>query len=82
MDGIRYDRHAPRRPTSLTLNQDLVRKAQALGGDLSERVERLLARDIEASPDDRSLDAAIDGSNDLIARFGLIGDEVNDGRFG
>lgn len=82
MDGSWYDRTAAKKPTNLTLNQDLVTKARALGGSLSERVERLLAAEIEAEARRQaSLDSAIESSNELIATHGLFGDDHNDGRF-
>ena len=38
-----YDLTAPKRPVNMTLNEDLVRKARELTGNLSEQVETLLA---------------------------------------
>ena len=85
MDGLWYDRDAPKKPTNLTLNQDLVAKAKALGGSLSDRVERLLAAEVEAEARrraDAALDEAIDRSNAFIAKYGHFADEFTEDRYG
>ena len=82
MDSVWYDQNAPKRPTNLTLNQDLVAKAKDLGGSLSERVERLLAMDVEAESRKRAdvlLDNSVACSNAFIARHGSVADDHNDG---
>lgn len=82
MDHRLYDPTAAKRPTNLSLNQDLVAKVRAMGGSLSERVERLLARDLESEAMRRAaLAASIEDSNALMESHGLVGDEFNDGRF-
>ncbi len=76
------DRSAPKRATSLMLNADLVAKAEALGLDLSERVERLLEREVEAllagnRPTLAEIESTIEASNELVERFGSFADEFN-----
>ena len=82
MDGI-YDRQAPKRPVSLSLNEDLVRRAESLTGDLSERVETLLADYVataerERDERERRLDAAIAAWNDFDAEHGSFADQYLD----
>lgn len=80
MDGI-YDRQAPKRAVTLSLNEDLVRRAEALAGNLSERVERLLADAIgqeERDERERRLDAAIAAWNEFDAKHGSFADQYLD----
>jgi len=41
---IGYDLHAPKRPTNLSINEDLLRQAKELGINLSATLESELAR--------------------------------------
>ncbi|HYC02229.1 MAG TPA: type II toxin-antitoxin system CcdA family antitoxin [Azospirillaceae bacterium] len=82
MDGAWYDISAPKEETNLTLNQDLVAKVRALGGSLSERVERLLEGELQAEARRQaSIDAAIDAHNEFTRKHGFLFDEFNNGRF-
>lgn len=82
MDGI-YDPQAPKRAVTLSLNEDLVRRAEALAGDLSERVEGLLADSVareeqERNERERRLDAAIAAWNEFDAKHGSFADQYVD----
>jgi len=82
MDGI-YDRQAPKRPVTLSLNADLVRRAESLAGNLSERVERLLADHVAAEERERDererrLDATIAALNEFDAVHGSFADQYLD----
>lgn len=75
-----YDLNAPKRPVNMTLNQDLVRRARALTGNLSERVEQLLAEYLLAehkrcAERDARLDAAIEALNAFDETHGSFADE-------
>lgn len=75
-----YDLDAPKRPVNMTLNQDLVRRARALTGNLSERVEHLLAEYVAAEHKKRTerdarLDAAIEALNAFDEAHGSFADE-------
>lgn len=75
-----YDVRAPKRPVNMSLNEDLVRRARAYTGNLSEQVERLLAAYVleeQKRRDERNkrLDAAIDAWNAFDARHGSFADE-------
>lgn len=67
-------------PVSLMLSADVLRRARALPGDLSERIERLLAAHLAAEeaghddPDHR-LDRAIAGWNTVDAQHGSFADD-------
>lgn len=78
--SIGYDPNAPKRPVNMSLNEDLVRKARDLVGNLSDHVERLLAEFVMAEQRRRTeaesrLDAAIDGWNAFNERFGSFADK-------
>ncbi|CAO3419751.1 type II toxin-antitoxin system CcdA family antitoxin [Azospirillum doebereinerae] len=82
MDGI-YDRQAPKRPVNLSLNEDLVRRAESLTGNLSERVEKLLAdyvatEERERDERGRRLDATIAALNEFDAIHGSFADQYLD----
>jgi len=82
MDGI-DDRQAPKRAVSLSLNEDLVRRAESLTGNLSERVEKLLAdyvatEERERGERERRLDATIAALNEFDAIHGSFADQYLD----
>jgi antitoxin CcdA len=77
---IGYDQDAPKRPVNMSLNEDLVRKAREMTGNLSEQVEKLLAEFVLAeqrrrAEEDALLDAAVRGWNEFDERFGSFADE-------
>jgi antitoxin CcdA len=68
---------ARKAPTNLSLPADLVRRARALGLNLSQVVERALAAAIREAEQGRWLaenDQAIDQYNAFVERHGVFGD--------
>lgn len=68
-----FDPQAPKRPTNMTLNEDLVRRSRAFTANLSETVETLLAgfveeHEREAQKGDAGAAAFIEMHNALVAR--------------
>lgn len=74
MDGV-YDRRAPKRDITLSLDEDILHRAQSLPGDLSERVEKMLADEVAKADRERRLDATIAALNDFDARYGSFADD-------
>jgi antitoxin CcdA len=71
-------RRARKAPTNLSLRIDLVRRAKALGLNLSHVVENALERAILEAEQARWLTenaAAVDYYNDFVKEHGLFGDE-------
>jgi len=77
-----YNRAAPKRPVNMTLNEDLVRRARGLSGNLSETVETLLAHFVEeaeakAVERDRQIAAHVAANGAFVAKFGSLADEFS-----
>jgi antitoxin CcdA len=77
---VGYDTAAPKRPVNMTLNEDLVRKARELTGNLSEQVEMLLSAYVLAEQRRRAdeegrLDAMLDALRRFTAKHGSFADE-------
>jgi antitoxin CcdA len=76
---IGYDVHAPKRPVNMTLNEDLVRRAREMTGNLSEQVEKLLAEYVVAEQRrgeaDERLNQALDAWNAFNERSGSFAGE-------
>lgn len=75
-----YNLNAAKRPVNLSLNDDLVRKVREVTGNLSERVELLLAAFLEAEQQkrmaaDTALAEALVAWNEFDERFGSFSDE-------
>lgn len=75
-----YNPTAPKRPVNLSLNEDLVRKVREVAGNLSERVEILLAGFLEAEQQkraeaDTALAEALAGWNAFADEHGSLADE-------
>jgi antitoxin CcdA len=75
-----YDQDARKRAVNLSLNADLVRKVRDLGGNLSERVERLLAADLEVQlrsrlEEDARMKEALRAWNEVGEAYGSFADE-------
>lgn len=71
-----------RRAVNLSLNADLVREARALSGNLSQRVEILLAEYVDAERTRRNegqaaLDRALDDWNRIAEEYGSFVDEYS-----
>ena len=78
-----YDRTAPKRPETMTLNEDLVRQARELTSNLSETVERVLenfVEDSEARGTEQAhrIAAHIAASDAFVKRHGSLADEFHD----
>jgi antitoxin CcdA len=74
-----FDRTAAKRPVNMTLNEGLVRQARGLTGNLSETVETLLARFVDAaeardSRRQREIDEPIAATHAFLAKHGGWGD--------
>ncbi len=73
-----YDPEAPRKPTNVSVNSDLLSKSRALNINLSATLERALreqlaqARAAEWAAENK---AAIQAYNDFVERHGCFGDE-------
>ena len=68
-----------KRPVNVTLSVDLVKRARALTGNLSETLETLLADFVhEAEERERRIDRHIAFHNDFVDRHGTLADEFND----
>jgi antitoxin CcdA len=77
-----YDRKAAKRAVNLSLNEDLVRAAKTLTGNLSETVETLLSDFVEAeaarqAERERQIDAYVAWSSGMIEKYGAFGDEFS-----
>ncbi|RJF81305.1 hypothetical protein D3877_14030 [Azospirillum cavernae] len=82
MDGIQ-DRPAQKRPVTVLLDEDLVRRAESLTGNLSDRVEKLLTdyvtqEERDRDERDRRLDAVIATWNEFDAIHGSFADQYLD----
>ena len=77
---VGYDAAAPKRPVNMTLNEDLVRKARELTGNLSEQVETLLSAYVleeqrRRADEEGRLDAMLDALREFTAKHGSFADE-------
>ncbi len=74
---FRYDRGAPKKPTNLTINTDLLHKARALDIPLSAVMEEALARAVESEVVARWLienESAFASYNERVERDGVFSD--------
>ena len=86
MDGSRdmrtsYDAAAPKRPINLSLNEDLVAKARALGINISAAAEAGVAHvvvEAERRRIEAQAEAAMRACNDYCARHGSVADEFGE----
>ena len=77
MAGLSYDRNAPRKPTNLSVNSDLLRVARELGLNLSRELERRLEEVIANERQARWLEEnreAIEAHNRRVERDGMFND--------
>ena len=73
-----FDQYAPKKPTNLSINSDLLKKSKAMNINLSATLEQalkdMLAQDkAEKWADDNK--SAIRAYNDFIEEHGCFGDE-------
>lgn len=72
-----YDVDAPKKPTNLSINSDLLKKARNLKINLSATLEQALALQVKSTTRDLWLKEnkkAIDALNDLAEKNGLFSD--------
>ncbi len=73
-----YDTNAPKKPTNLSLNSDLLAKTRALNINLSATLEQALKRELaqaEAAKWAKTNKAAIRAYNSFVEENGCFGDE-------
>jgi antitoxin CcdA len=72
---ILYDREAPRKPTRLSVNSDLVEKARELGVDLAATLEDALALEVHKGQRETWLEEnreGIEAYNELVTQHGVF----------
>lgn len=62
MDGV-HDRRTHKQDVTLSLDEGILQRAKSLPGDLSERVEKLLADELTKADREHRLDAVIEAWN-------------------
>ena len=76
-----YDANAPKKPTNLSINSDLLAKTRALNINLSATLEQALKRELaqaKASRWAKTNKAAIKAYNSFIEENGCFGDEFRE----
>jgi len=74
-----FDARAPKKPTNVTINSDLLAKAKALKINLSATLEAALSEMVNARQREnwkKQNKASIDAYNQLIEREGSFSDDV------
>lgn len=74
-----YDTHAPKKPTNVSVNSDLLVKAKALKINLSATLETALSELVSARQRDlwkRENKAAIEAYNQLVEKNGTFSDDL------
>lgn len=74
-----YDTGAPKKPTNLSVNSDLLRKAREYGLNLSAVMEAALVEQVRKSERERWLQEnreAIDAYNEDVERNGVFSDDL------
>ena len=74
-----YNRNAPKKPTNLTINSDLLIKAKELKINISSVLEHALAEKLKQTQKDEWLRENADSIvsyNSHIEQFGVFGDEL------
>jgi antitoxin CcdA len=77
MDALVYDTNAPRKPTNLTVNVDLLRKAKERKINVSSVLERALADEIRSREQSEWMENnkdSIESYNKMIQKKGLFSD--------
>jgi antitoxin CcdA len=72
-----YNYAAPKKPTNLSINSDLLAKAKGLKLNLSATLEIALVEQVQKAERDNWLkqnQAAIEASNKLVEKYGLFSD--------
>ena len=77
MDGLVYDTMASRRPTNLTVNSDLMKRAKERRINVSALLEKALAEELRRREQAEWTEAnadAIEHYNDVVRKVGLFSD--------
>lgn len=72
-----YDKSAPKKPTNVTVNSDLLRQAKAYDINISATLEQALAERVKAAIRERWLQdnqAAIEAYNQQVEKHGVFSD--------
>lgn len=76
-----YDLQAPKKPTNLSLNSDLLKKARALNINLSATLEQALKEQLKSNEAKKWTEEnknAIKAYNDFVEQNGCFGDEFRE----
>ncbi|MAY34814.1 MAG: acetoacetyl-CoA synthase [Spongiibacteraceae bacterium] len=76
-----FDRNAPKKPTNLSLNSDLLNKCRALDINLSATLEQVLAEKLAKSGSEKWAEEnknAIRAYNKFVEQNGCFGDEFRE----
>ncbi|MBK8969894.1 MAG: type II toxin-antitoxin system CcdA family antitoxin [Hahellaceae bacterium] len=79
--ALPYDQNAPKKPTNLTINSDLLEKARAEKINLSATLEGALIQQLRQSEREKwkaKNKSAIQALNDLAETHGLFSDSFRD----
>lgn len=74
-----FDRHAPKKPTNVSINRDLLARAKAMNINLSATLEAALAERVSArlreawKEDNKS---AIEAYNEIVSEKGTFSDDL------
>lgn len=74
-----FDTSAPKKPTNLTINSDLLSKAREMNINLSATLESALAEQLRRIHKERWIKEnmkAIEAYNSLVEKEGVFGDDV------
>lgn len=74
-----FDKHAPKKPTNLSINSDLLHKARELKINLSAELEHALAEKVKEKQRELWLkenQKAIDNYNAFVEKHGVFSDEL------
>ena len=74
-----YDQNAPKKPTNLSLNSDLLKKARALNINLSSSLEEALAAIVKQRLNEQWLtdnQEAVTKYNEQVATNGVFSDDL------
>lgn len=76
-----YDHNAPKKPTNLSVNSDLLSKTRAMNINLSATLEQALSKElaqVEAAKWAQDNKAAINAYNNFVEEHGCFGDEFRE----
>lgn len=76
-----FDQNAPKKPTNLSLNSDLLKKSKAMNINLSATLEQALKEKLAKTKAEKWADEnknAIKAYNDFVDEHGCFGDEYRE----